>query len=128
MSHDFLGNGWAFPVTPTSQGMLAEAQAADSIAQSIWLILSTSRGERVMRPDFGCGLNDLVFSLNDARLAGTIQQTVREALVLWEPRVDVLDVGVTFDPTQPSLVLIEITYQVRTTNSRYNLVYPFYLE
>lgn len=128
MSHDFLGIGWAFPVAPASQGALAEAQAADSIAQSIWLILSTSRGERVMRPDFGCGLNDLVFSLNDARLAGTIQQTVREALVLWEPRIDVLDVAVTFDPAQPSLVLIEITYQVRTTNSRYNLVYPFYLE
>ena len=128
MSHDFLGNGWAFPVAPASQGSIAEAQAADSIAQSIWLILSTSRGERMMRPDFGCGLNDLVFSLNDATLAGTIQQTVREALVLWEPRIDVLDVAVTFDPAQPNLVPIEISYQVRTTNSRYNFVYPFYLE
>jgi phage baseplate assembly protein W len=130
MSYDFLGNGWAFgePFASTPEGKVPEARAEESIAQSIWLILSTSRGERVMRPEFGCGLNDLVFGRNDAAMAGTIQQTVREALALWEPRIDVLDVTTTSNARQPNTILIEISYQVRATNSRYNLVYPFYLD
>ena len=128
MSSEFLGSGWSFPIEPTEQCTIEEASGADSIQQSIRLILSTSRGERVMRPDFGCGLYDLVFGLNDAAMSGEAQRAVREALVLWEPRIDLLDVRAVPDPAQPNVLLIDISYQVRTTNSRYNLVYPFYLE
>jgi uncharacterized protein len=128
MSSDFLGAGWSFPIASTDQGAIGEASGADSIQQSIWLILSTSRGERVMRPDFGCGLYDLVFGLNDAATVGEAQRAVREALVLWEPRIDMIDVRAAPDPARPNVLLIEIVYQVRQTNSRYNLVYPFYLE
>ena len=100
----------------------------EEISQSIWTILGTSPGERVMRPDFGCGIHDMVFAVNNAATASAVAGAIRDALAVWEPRVDVLDVYAVPDPAQPSLLLIEINYQVRSTNSRFNLVYPFYLE
>jgi len=90
--------------------------------------LGTAPGERVMRPDFGCGIHDLVFAVNSAGTAGRVASLVREALLRWEPRVDVLDVDAAADSAQPNLLLVKIDYQVRTTNSRFNLVYPFYLQ
>jgi Bacteriophage baseplate protein W len=128
MNDDFLGTGWSFPVESDANGQIVLASDEASIRQSIWMILGTSPGERVMRPDFGCGLYDLVFAVNNPATTGQIVRTVREALIEWEPRIDVLDVFVTPDEAQPNLLLIEINYQVRTTNSRFNLVYPFYLE
>ena len=128
MNDDFLGTGWSFPVESDINGQIVMASDEASIRQSIWMILGTSPGERVMRPDFGCGLYDLVFAVNNPATTGQIVRMVREALIEWEPRIDVLDVFVTPDEAQPNLLLIEINYQVRTTNSRFNLVYPFYLE
>jgi phage baseplate assembly protein W len=128
MNDDFLGTGWSFPVESDANGQIVLASDETSIRQSIWMILGTSPGERVMRPDFGCGLYDLVFAVNNPATTGQIVRTVREALIEWEPRIDVLDVFVTPDDARPNLLLIEINYQVRTTNSRFNLVYPFYLE
>lgn len=129
MDQDFLGTGWRFPIgTAEGTDQIAMAAQNDSIRQSIWTILGTSPGERVMRPDFGCGINDLVFDVNDAGLAGQVGSAVREALAVWEPRIDVLDVNAFPDQTNPNLLLIEISYQVRSNNSRFNLVYPFYLE
>lgn len=131
---DFLGVGWNFPIgldDKRSDGFRPIRMATDSedgIRQSIWMILSTSPGERVMRPDFGCGLQDAVFGVNNAATANAIAGTVREALALWEPRIDVLDVYAISDAADANLLLIEINYQVRSTNSRFNLVYPFYLE
>jgi hypothetical protein len=89
--------------------------------------LSTAKGERVMRPDFGCGIHDMVFAPNNAGTRGRIEIDVREALLKWEPRiiVDKLDVSA---GDRGELILIQIDYRVRTTNSRFNLVYPFYLE
>ena len=81
-----------------------------------------------MRPDFGCGLHDAVFGVNDAGTANAIARAVREALAVWEPRINVLDVYAAPDTAQPNQLLIEINYQIRSTNSRFNLVYPFYLE
>lgn len=107
---------------------IALAPDEESVRQSIWMILSTSPGERVMRPDFGCGMYDLVFGVNNASTATAIAEAVREALGTWEPRIDVLDVYANPDAAQPNRLLIEINYQVRATNSRFNLVYPFYLE
>ncbi len=133
MSSEFLGVGWKFPVAadgvePDAVGPIAMAAYEQSIRQSIWLILATAPGERVMRPDFGCGVHDLVFAVNDAGTAGRVASEVRQALILWEPRIDLLRVDAGADPGEPSRLLIEIEYRVRSTNNRFNLVYPFYLE
>jgi uncharacterized protein len=122
----FLGTGWTFPVRLEEHGTVALTATGDeTVRQSIWAILSTSPGERVMRPDFGCGIHDLVFGVLDAGTAGAVAGRVREALALWEPRIDVLDVFAAPDPAEPTVLLIEIDYRLRTTNSRFNLVYPF---
>jgi phage baseplate assembly protein W len=128
-SGDFLGLGWNFPVGLDDGGQVELApDEEEGIRQSIWMILGTSPGERVMRPDFGCGIHELVFGVNDAATASAAAGAVREALAVWEPRIDVLDVYAVPDPSRPNLLVIEINYQVRSTNSRFNLVYPFYLE
>jgi phage baseplate assembly protein W len=126
---DFLGRGWNFPIGLDEGGQIEPTPDGEtSIRQSIWTILSTSPGERVMRPGFGCGLSDLVFGVNNAATATAVTRVVREALATWEPRIDVLDVYAAPDPSRPDVLVIEINYQVRATNSRSNLVYPFYLE
>lgn len=126
MANEFLGKGWKFPLA-VADGKIAVARYEDSIRESIWLILSTAKGERAMRPDFGCGIYDLVFAPNNAGTAGRIEIDVREALLKWEPRIGVDDVQAT-PGGNGELILIHIDYEVRTTNSRFNLVYPFYLE
>ena len=128
MAKPFLGVGWGFPVNVDSEtGKFNLAEYEESVRQSIWIILGTAKGERVMRPDFGCGIHDLVFGVNTASTAGEVAQAVQEALLLFEPRIDVLDIQV--DPGgNGEALLISIDYQVRATNNAFNLVYPFYLE
>ena len=128
MSNNFLGVGWRFPVAPDSKGQITMAHYEDSIRQSIWMILGTAKGERVMHPDFGCGIHDLLFAVNSADTAGSVVGEVREALIDWEPRIDILNLNVTSEGAQENAILIELEYRVRATNSRFNLVYPFYLE
>ena len=128
MSSNFLGVGWQFPVALDEQGQVVMADDEKAIQQAIWTILGTAPGERLMRPDFGCGIHDLVFAANTAATAGLAAELVRRALIRWEPRIDVLDVAAAPDTADPTLLLIEIEYRVRTTNNRFNLVYPFYLE
>ena len=127
-SADFLGVGWAFPVAPAVAGEVAMAAHEQSIRESVWIILGTAPGERVMRPDFGCGIADLVFSPGSATTAGLVAEEVRRALIRWEPRVDLLDVAAAQDPRDPATLAVEISYRVRATNTVFNLVYPFYLE
>jgi phage baseplate assembly protein W len=127
MPAEFLGVGWKFPVDVTD-GRIDRAYYDDSVRDAIWLILGTAKGERVMRPDFGCGIHDLVFSVNNATTAGLVEHEVRQALILWEPRIELLDVEVTPNPAEAYTLLIRIEYCVRTTNNVFNLVYPFYLE
>jgi uncharacterized protein len=129
-NNDFLGLGWNFPISVDDDSGQVELapDGEEGIRQSIWMILGTSPGERVMRPDFGCGIHDMVFGVNNAATASAVAGAVREALAVWEPRIDVLDVYALPDRSRPNLLLIEINYQVRSTNSRFNLVYPFYLE
>jgi hypothetical protein len=98
------------------------------VRQAILLILETAKGERVMRPDFGCGLRRLVFLSMNTALKTLARQEVEEALVAWEPRIDLQGVSVTEDPRTRGTLLIDIRYRVRTTNTFYNLVYPFYLQ
>ena len=127
MDNEFLGSGWSFPVALDEHHQIHMSPGDDGVRESIWMILSTSPGERLMRPDFGCGLHDMVFSVNSAGTANAVAAEVRDALAVWEPRIDVLDVFAAPDTTDPNLLQIEINYQVRSTNSRFNLVYPFYL-
>jgi phage baseplate assembly protein W len=129
-NNNFLGLGWNFPISVDDDSGQVELapDGEEGIRQSIWMILGTSPGERVMRPDFGCGIHDMVFGVNNAATASAVAGAVREALAVWEPRIDVLDVYALPDRSRPNLLLIEINYQVRSTNSRFNLVYPFYLE
>jgi phage baseplate assembly protein W len=124
----FLGTGWGFPIgPPAGASTLTIATGVEAVRQSIWMVLGTAPGERVMRPEFGCRLHDLVFAANDAGTAGAAVEAVRDALNRWEPRIDVLDVTAAPDPDDRNRLMIEINYQVRATNSRYNLVYPFYV-
>src|ERR1044071_954688 len=123
----FLGKGWQFPVAVDADGELEVAEYEESVRQSIWLILGTAKGERVMRPDFGCGIYDMVFEVNSSTTAAEAAEEGRHALVSFEPRIDVLDIDVS--PGDDGEVLyISIDYQVRATNTVFNLVYPFYLE
>jgi hypothetical protein len=124
----FLGRGWAFPVTATRDGTIGMAAGPAAIEQAIAIILGTSVGERVMRPEFGCGIWELVMEANTAQLHGRVQVRVRDALTRWEPRIDVLDVQAATSPDQKNMLLIRIDYRVRSNNAAYNLVYPFFLQ
>lgn len=124
---DFLGRGWKFPVS-TVGGMAAIAEGEESIRESILIILGTSRGERVMRPEFGCSINDLVFEVNSTATTTLVAFHVEEALKKWEPRIELLNVFVAPDEDKREKLNIEIDYVIRSTNTKANLVYPFYLE
>lgn len=127
MGRDFVGRGFAFPFVPDADGRLRLVSGEELIRQSIWLILSTAPGERLMRPEFGCGIHDLVFQPNSAALRGMVQARVREALTRWEPRIDVLDVRVTSGGEEGNHLFIDVEYRVRANNAVYNLVYPFFI-
>ena len=127
MPKPFLGIGWGFPVNVDDAGQIELAEYEESVRQSVWIILGTTKGERMMRPDFGCGIHDLVFGMNTASTAGQVAQAVSEALLLFEPRLDVRDVQVTPNGNG-EVLLISVRYEVRATNNVFNLVYPFYLQ
>lgn len=124
---EFLGRGWRFPVSLDFQGRIATSAYEEDIKESIRIILGTSPGERVMRPDFGCGLDDMVFMSLDSLTLGMMEAHVLEALQLWEPRIEVEEVEVTPSSLDQGLVVISISYRVISTNNQFNLVYPFYL-
>ena len=128
MDIDFLGVGWTSPVRLDENGQIQVAKYEEAVRQSIFMILGTAKGERVMRPDFGCGIHDKVFAPNSSRTLGKIISDVRDALIEWEPLIDILDVDTIPDPQKPNMILVQVNYQVRTTNNIFNLVYPFYLQ
>lgn len=126
---EFLGVGWGFPIEKEAEPQqFAMAQYEESIKQAIHIILSTAKGERVMRPDFGCGIHDLVFAPNNASTRGMAEYEVREALRFWEPRIEVINAKATVSGEHGEVILINVEYNVRQTDNRFNLVYPFYLE
>ncbi len=124
---DFLGSGWAFPLRISPTGGIALSRHEFDIDEAIRIILSTAKGERHMRPQFGCGIHDLVFAPNNATTAGLVETYVSEAIGWWEPRVELLKVLVETDPDERNKLLINVHYRVRATNDMRNLVYPFYL-
>lgn len=125
----FLGKGWSFPIKPDASAKdIAMVEYEEDIRQSILIILETSPGERLMRPDFGCGLKAMVFEPATHATQAEVKNIVERALVVWEPRIDVRDVSVALNPTTRNALNITISYQVRATNTFYNFVYPFYLQ
>jgi phage baseplate assembly protein W len=126
MGKEFLGRGWRYPVELVGDRLAWEQEEA-KIEQSILVILGTARGERVMRPDFGSRLRELVFAPLNSSTRALAARYVTEALTTWEPRVEVLGVRVEPRGTLEGVLDINVEYRVRATNSAFNLVYPFYL-
>jgi phage baseplate assembly protein W len=139
MAKEFLGRGWKFPVAvdPTT-GRIAMSEDEEDIKESIRIIIATAPGERVMRPDFGCGIHDLVFSTISRITIGLFESRVREAITKWEPRVDILKLDISTGGAgdgqfqderdrRNGKLEIKLACLVRDTNTEFNLVFPFYL-
>lgn len=126
---DFLGVGWSFPVAldPVGGDISLAAYGRD-VKEAIRIILHTAPGERVMRPRFGCGIHEMVFEEISTTTLFAAEARIRDALVTYEPRIELLDIKI--DPFQAmtGLLLITIDYRVRRTNQSDNLVYPFYFK
>jgi uncharacterized protein len=122
---DFRGTGWAFPVR-VGAGAIEAVSGDEDVRQSIHLILATAKGERVMRPDFGCGIHDLVFAAVSTQLIARVRREVEDALRTYEARIEVLRVAVATGGLAVGRLEVEIDYRVRTTNETGNYVYPFY--
>jgi uncharacterized protein len=127
MASQFLGTGWTFPIKPDPAGRLAYAEGDALVEQSLRILLQTNLGERLMRSDFGCDAPRLVFAPGSTQFLKLLETTVREAVRDWEPRIDLQDVGAEADPADETQVRVSIAYTVRQTNTRKNLVFPFYL-
>lgn len=127
MARDFLGVGWKFPIRVNARGGLSYSRHEQDIEEAIWLILATAKGERVMEPNFGCGIHDYVFAANNPGTRGSIAYEVQSALADFERRIDVENVRVESFPDSDNRLLIYVDYRVRSTNAKRNFVYPFYL-
>ena len=124
---DFLGTGWRFPILPDEAGRLGYASGEESIAHCLRALLLTALGERVMRPDFGTRAPDLVFAPDSVQNLHDLEDSIRDAVRLFEPRVELDDVRAELAPGAESRVTVSLTYRIRRTNTRANLVFPFYL-
>ena len=125
---DIIGTGWSFPIKVNARGGLGWSSGPRRIQDAIWIILATSLGERVMRPTFGAGANDFVFEPNSAISRTNLATSVREALVKWEPRIELVSVRVDPGGDLGNQVLATIEYRVKATNELFNLVFPLYLQ
>ncbi len=123
---DFLGTGWAFPVRIDAHGRIALAHQERDIEEAIHIILLTPKGQRVMRPEFGCQIHELIFAPNDATTAGLAAHYVEEALGMWEPRIRVMEVIAAPDRESPGRLLVTIRYEIKATHDKRSLVFPFY--
>ena len=126
---DFLGRGWSFP--PTFDSGLGGVQMLEheaDIVSSLHVLLSTARGERLMVPQYGCNLDELDFENLDTRMRTLMADKIESAILYHEPRIELERVEVNDDPTDTleGRVLIGVTYRVKTTNSRFNFVFPYY--
>lgn len=129
LGKEFLGRGWKFPPSvEVDRGRVASVKNEQDVEESILIILSTTPGERVMRPDFGCGIRTLVFRAINTGLITNVKQTVSDALRRFEARIDVNEVEVDTSEAANGLLRIKIEYRVRSTNQSGNYVYPFYFK
>lgn len=124
---NFLGVGFRFPFSVDPAGGISMSKFEDNVEEGVRLALGTAKGERLMRPDFGCGIHDLVFAPNNVGTHTLVSHHVEEALAKWEPRIRNAEVEVRADPDQEERILVELRFEIRATNSVHNLVFPFYL-
>ena len=147
-NQDFIGRGWRFPIKVNARGRLEWSDGPARIQDSIWLIIKTALGERIMRPKFGAGADDFVFQSNSLINRSALGTAIKNALLEWEPRIDLDEVrvnsvselrGSQLDTETRGLlgnqsvdldsqVLVTIQYRIRNTNELFNVVFPFYLE
>lgn len=127
--YPFLGTGWTFPPTFSNQGRsLGLVSGAENVHKSIQIILRTEFGERVFREEFGAGLSRYQFEPVTQSLVNRMRDTVTEAILRHEPRVDLNEVEISQNEINQGLLLISMSYTIRVINSRFNMVYPFYLD
>lgn len=123
----YLGTGWSFPPHfEETHGSVLLTSDEDDIRKSLHILLTTRLGERVMRPDFGCNLDTMVFENMDLNTKTYIFQIVKRAILYFEPRIDLVSVGIVPGTDTEGILMIEVEYTVRATNSRQNIVFPFY--
>lgn len=128
MENTFLGTGWSFPPAFSNNGADVQmVSAEEDILQSLHIILSTEIGERTMHPKFGCNLSAFLFEEIGQELLDRIRRTIEDALLIHELRMKIDNVDVLESDAEPGVLLISIDYTIRATNSRYNMVYPFYI-
>lgn len=125
---DFLGSGIAFPMGVDKDGNIKMNSFEDHVRQSILLILKTAKEERIMHPDFGSSLNKMTFMAINSALAAVVRNNIEKALIMYEPRIDMIKVGTEIDGEKNNLINITLEYRVRSTDTIHNLVYPFYIE
>lgn len=124
----FLGAGFHFPIeVDEATGRIKMVSLEEDIMQSIRIIMMTRKGERVMRPDFGCDIHEYAFDTMDYTTLVQMEHAVRQALMVWEPRITDVEVNIMNEQDEEGTLLIEISYVVRSTNNPYNLVYPYYI-
>jgi uncharacterized protein len=124
---DIIGRGWAFPIQLNNQGQVSLANGDAEIRQAIQVILGTAPGERVMRPEFGCRIHELIFAPNDITTAASAERYVKEALGRWEPRIRLTKVEAVPSPDNTGVLMIRVDYVIKSTNDPRSLVFPFYL-
>lgn len=125
---EYIGQGLAFPLQISQQGGLALVRGATDIEQAIRIIIGTIPGERVMRPEFGCRIHELIFAPNNAATRRLAAYYVEEALTQWEPRIELVSVEATQDPAKDGVLLLEIKYKIKDTHDERSIVYPFFLQ
>lgn len=125
---DFLGCGWKFPPSVnTVTGRVETSSKEEDIAEAIRIILFTGKGERVMQPDFGCGIREYAFSTMSVMDIQSMEEEIQEALVRWEPRILRPEIKIGTERMQEGILDISVSYEVRSTNNPYNLVFPYYI-
>jgi phage baseplate assembly protein W len=126
--NSFLGKGWSFPPTfDNASGEVQMLQGEDDIQSSLRVLLATKLGERVMQPLFGCNLDAMVFELLDTTLKTEMKNLVERAILFFEPRINIDKIDIDSKNDLNGVVIITVNYVVRSTNTRGNLVFPFYL-
>ncbi len=127
ISKSFLGEGWKFPISLNDLNKIEISQYEQNIKESIMIILGTRKNERVMRPDFGCGIHDFVFEILSSSSIGHMRASITDALTRFEPRITLLDLDISIDKSSNGKLIIKISYMVIKTNNKFNIVYPFYI-
>lgn len=129
MNHTFLGRGWSFPPMFNANLKTVEMLEEEAdIASSLEILLTTSPGERVMLPDYGCNMDELIFEALDTTTKTLIADKIESAILYYEPRIDLEKIKLDSTRELEGVILIEVIYRVRRTNSRFNFVFPFYKE